>query len=359
MLASANRRGRNRREDVNNEPATSRGDTKGNLAVHTISKHSPQAANLRQVQRPGNKPKTAAVTPETQDSEIGLNKDLNLKSTYVRKEKLHVDGSTEIVGEEQTQIVLAAKRFFNKARLFGAGDPKRPGSLVVMDDWIVHPASSFATSWNLLMVAFIMICMLLIPFKMAFGYETHMHGSNIQGFWAIVERIMDCYFFVDIFVNFRMAYIDDDLLVQDRRLIASRYLRGWFLIDFLSTASSVLNELAQSGGAVAMLRNLRILRLVRLMKLMKLMKLGAILEALDGVAHEMAMIVRILKIFIGTTAVTHLMACGFYVVGYDEHMKGASSWQAGYIEGFDPIDGETIEVEHYDRCQHYVLTSVF
>jgi hypothetical protein len=122
-------------------------------------------------------------------------------------------------------------------------------------------------------------------------------------------------------VNFRTAYVDDDLLVQDTRAIATRYLRGWFLIDFLSTASTVLNELASSGGAVAMLRNLRILRLVRLMKLMKLMKLGVLLEALDGIAHEMTVIVRLVKIFIGTSAVTHLMACGFYVVGFDEYAK--------------------------------------
>jgi hypothetical protein len=97
-------------------------------------------------------------------------------------------------------------------------------------------------------------------------------------------------------VNFRLAYVDDDLLVQDKESIAQRYLRGWFAIDFASSVSSLLNELASSGGAVSMLRNLRILRLMRLLKLVRLLKLGTLLQSLDGIADEMSVVVRLCKV---------------------------------------------------------------
>jgi hypothetical protein len=209
MLSSAVRNKQTRQEvhepdaDIGSayDEVFNRGMTQGSLAALSIAKHSPQAGTLRQVRR---QYKNAKVNPDGESgtkgesSEVRLNADLNVKSTFVRKEKMMGDGSAEIVGEEQTHIVLAAKRFFNKARLFGVKDPERHGSYIPMEPWIVHPMSSFATFWNLAMVLFILCCMLLIPFKMAFAYETHMKGSYVQAFWAVTERTMDVYFLIDV-----------------------------------------------------------------------------------------------------------------------------------------------------------------
>ena len=43
-------------------------------------------------------------------------------------------------------------------------------------------------------------------------------------------------FGMDILVSFDTALIgDEDELIEDRKLIAKDYLKGWFLIDLLST----------------------------------------------------------------------------------------------------------------------------
>ena len=47
---------------------------------------------------------------------------------------------------------------------------------------------------------------------------------------------MSAVFFVDLVLNFREAYLDDDSFeVRDGKLVVERYLKGWFLFDFLST----------------------------------------------------------------------------------------------------------------------------
>ena len=42
-------------------------------------------------------------------------------------------------------------------------------------------------------------------------------------------------FLIDIIVSYPTAFYDDDFkIVDDRCIIATEYIRGWFLIDLLS-----------------------------------------------------------------------------------------------------------------------------
>jgi hypothetical protein len=316
---------------------------------------SPNPAHLRAL--PG---RTRQIIPENPSTHISkLDSARTKKKTYVLRERMSLDGSSKIEGvEEEDFIYVVRNRCCNFEKMCAVEDPTNPETLIYMEKGIIHPNSKFATIWNILNVVFIMVCMLLIPFKMAFGYETRMNGTYVQAFWAVSERVLDCFFVADIAVNFRVAYVDDDLLVQDKESIAWRYLRGWFTIDFISSVSSVLNELASSGGAVSMLRNLRILRLMRLLKLVRLLKLGTLLQSLDGIADEMSVVVRLCKIFIGTSAVTHLIACGFYVVGMDNYQAGLDCWQTAYIgEAFEEPSPKTVAT-HYLISLYWAFVTV-
>ena len=51
----------------------------------------------------------------------------------------------------------------------------------------------------------------------------------------IMNYSIDCFFFIDILVNFNSAYIDESYeVIDDRKKIAKSYIVSWFLIDFLS-----------------------------------------------------------------------------------------------------------------------------
>ena len=79
--------------------------------------------------------------------------------------------------------------------------------------------------------------------------------------------------------------------MQDVSLISFRYLRGWFLLDFISSTSSILSILADNEQ-VAFLRGARILRLFRLLKLVRIFKLKQVFDHLDGVSTELMVLAR-------------------------------------------------------------------
>lgn len=80
--------------------------------------------------------------------------------------------------------------------------------------------------------------------------------------------VVDGLFFVDIIINFYMAYYDDNHeLVTDRKVIASHYLRGWFSYDVASISSLLM--LLPGMDDSNWLKFFRIVRVLRIAKLVK------------------------------------------------------------------------------------------
>lgn len=90
---------------------------------------------------------------------------------------------------------------------------------------------------------------------------------------------MDSSFLLDIYFNFRTGFVEaEHFLVTDVRAVASRYLKGFFLIDFLSTVpwDVVLSneglgifQLVKLSKLMKLLRMARALKLVRILRLIK------------------------------------------------------------------------------------------
>lgn len=92
---------------------------------------------------------------------------------------------------------------------------------------------------------------------------------SFAGVW---EKIVDASFVLDIIFNFRTAYTGDEptnFVVTSLRPVAVRYLKGFFVIDFLSTVPWDV-VLANDG--------LGIFQLVKLSKLMKLLRMARALK---------------------------------------------------------------------------------
>lgn len=68
-------------------------------------------------------------------------------------------------------------------------------------------------------------------------------------------------------MSFRTAYVDEQgTIVTDQQQVALRYIKGWFLLDLLST---VPFDLMFGSSGLESMRLLRILRLIRLVRLLK------------------------------------------------------------------------------------------
>lgn len=69
---------------------------------------------------------------------------------------------------------------------------------------------------------------IVVPFRIGFDWMP-------QGNWLVADVVTDVAFGIDIMLSFRTAYEAGQVLVTVPNLMSLHYLRGWFVIDFLST----------------------------------------------------------------------------------------------------------------------------
>ena len=94
--------------------------------------------------------------------------------------------------------------------------------------FIILPDDNFKRKWDLFITSILFFTAFVTPYRNAF-----VDYDNLG--WITVNLFLDAGFFVDIVLNFYMAYYDDtDDIVDDRKKIAKRYLRSWFLLDMVS-----------------------------------------------------------------------------------------------------------------------------
>ncbi|TMW83927.1 hypothetical protein EJD97_000453 [Solanum chilense] len=95
----------------------------------------------------------------------------------------------------------------------------------------VSPITSTYRCWETLMVVLVAYCAWVCPFEIAFM------NLNPNKKLYIADNIVNLFFAADIILTFSVAYIDStsQLLVRDRKKIATRYVSTWFLMDVGST----------------------------------------------------------------------------------------------------------------------------
>ena len=107
---------------------------------------------------------------------------------------------------------------------------------------------------------------------------THWRAQSLN----IVDLVFDALFIADLCISFNTGYLIDGYLVTDHRLIAIHYIRGFFLLDLISSFPLGL-VLGSGGGSAARLN--RLLRLIRLMKLLRLFKFMSFFKVIETCLH--------------------------------------------------------------------------
>lgn len=155
---------------------------------------------------------------------------------------------------------------------------------------------------------------LVTPYEVAFLTG----DDSATAFRFILNRAIDLFFLCDMFVQLMVMYplektaavelVRDDgtdrtssvahtrattvEMISSHRMIASRYLRSWFLIDLVSVLTGLVDILsvssmsaaasdsdsASSASGLEQLRILRVLRVLRLIKLVRLLKTSRLLK---------------------------------------------------------------------------------
>ena len=94
--------------------------------------------------------------------------------------------------------------------------------------FMLHPESSYRLFWDIVTAFFVLILIWLVPFYI--GFETWSSPGM-----SVVSSVMDVWFIIDVFLNFRTGYVDHGATVMDKKKIAKNYLKTWFVIDFFAS----------------------------------------------------------------------------------------------------------------------------
>ncbi|GMF41997.1 unnamed protein product [Phytophthora fragariaefolia] len=103
--------------------------------------------------------------------------------------------------------------------------------------YLFHPQEPAIVLWQFFVGIGIIYSIIVVPFRL--GYDVDATGG-----WYVLEMIIDGFFLVDIVINFRTAYFDEERrLIYDPRTLFWRYAKGWFVLDLISTVP--IDELFQ------------------------------------------------------------------------------------------------------------------
>ena len=130
--------------------------------------------------------------------------------------------------------------------------------------------------WDVLVSIVLLASCFTTPLNLAFPSAE----SNEQ--YAIILWVMDGMFLVDIVANFLSAYEDEEFqMIDDRKLIAMSYLKGWFSVDVMAILPLDI-ILSMGGGDVKGNMNslLRVARIGKLYKLVKITRLVRLIKVI-------------------------------------------------------------------------------
>jgi len=92
---------------------------------------------------------------------------------------------------------------------------------------ILHYSPAKA-AWDWLILLLVIYVAVSTPYVAAF--KTIQHSDPL----VFLDLAVDVMFMADVIINFRTSFVQHGEVIVDAKLIASNYLRGWFLIDIVS-----------------------------------------------------------------------------------------------------------------------------
>ena len=145
---------------------------------------------------------------------------------------------------------------------------------------VIHPFSTFRWYWDILLIFFISMHVILLPVSISFL------SDDLSLHWLVLNGISDTIFLIDICLNFKTGIVDpnnQEEVILDSKIIRRKYLRGWFLIDlvsslpfdyayFIASSSSAQQTLIKASRALRILKLAKLLSLLRLLRVSRLVR---------------------------------------------------------------------------------------
>lgn len=201
---------------------------------------------------------------------------------------------------------------------------------------LLFPNGTIKFRWDLFMLFLILYSCISVPFRLGMNHPA-------EEWWWSVEVFVSLCFLTDLCLVFNTSYLDGDQLVLNRTMIRNYYLRGWFIVDALSSLPLELIEVVthmikQAEGIEedtdeeGALRLIRALRLVRLMRLLRLLKIQSYVNAVEEALNINLQMLQLAKVICGIVYLCHILGCLFFFLA-DNHTELEPTWLSEYDGG--------------------------
>jgi hypothetical protein len=170
---------------------------------------------------------------------------------------------------------------------------------------VLAPTHKYVKQWDGVTFSALVFTAIVTPAEVAFS-ETCFDGL------FVVNRMVDVVFIFDMFLQFFLAYVDDQqggLVIKDRSKIRSRYLRGWFSIDLLSIIPFDFLGCVLDLPVIQRLKAVRVIRLMRLLKLMRVLRASRLFARWLTQISISFSVLSMMKFFALMILSAHWMAC--------------------------------------------------
>eukprot|EP01052_Picozoa_sp_SAG31_P048882 SAG31_NODE_10439_length_1139_cov_0.935577_1_plen_366_part_01 len=211
------------------------------------------------------------------------------------------------------------------------------------------------------------------------------YPETCRSFWFFVDVLVDMYFVTDVILLFRTAVYLRDGTREDRPgKIACNYMKGWFIIDFVSSLpisyvtyilpddSKVATMNGSQGGEQLDTRdaaggesNLRAMKAIRLVRLSKMLRLARIKKILSkyGDDVDLQTYVSISFNFFIILFLVHIMTCFYYLIGTSDMLVALEGQPDVVVHGWvnvEPNWNEKTPVfpSRYVSSAYYVLNAL-
>jgi len=247
----------------------------------------------------------------------------------------------------------AASRDPRHTKLFAAVDVglkknKRDTCLSKAWEFTLDPQGRFHSVWDIIILVLVFFSAFKTPYYLSFVRNSQKEA------W---ETALDCIFLVDMIIIFTTAYDTGYKLERSKKLIAYRYLSGWFTIDLVSTVDwlgfvEISYETFSVGGSMLDPQTANLLALLRLWKMARLLRVSRLIARLTMGFNTHSTFIEAGKFFLYVMVVAHLLACLFFLVPVYAGNAFTESWRVG--AGVNEMDPGAA----YVRCLYWAFTTM-
>ncbi|XP_061593709.1 potassium/sodium hyperpolarization-activated cyclic nucleotide-gated channel 2 [Cololabis saira] len=246
------------------------------------------------------------------------------------------DGCSQIVPEDdgeyrgnqtymQRQFSSMLQPGVNKfsLRMFGSQKAveKEQERVKSAGNWIIHPYSDFRFYWDFTMLMFMVGNLIIIPVGITFFKD------ETTTPWIIFNVVSDTFFLMDLVLNFRTGIVfeDNTEIILDPKKIKKKYLKSWFVVDFVSSIpvdyifliveKGIDSEVYKTARALRIVRFTKILSLLRLLRLSRLIRYIHQWEEIFHMTYDLASaVVRIFNLIGMMLLLCHWDGCLQFLV---------------------------------------------